>query len=44
MSLNALRKGQHVKIGATKFLVLQKLAELPLAVAEYRHRGMVCIY
>ena len=25
MSLNALRKGQHVKIGAAKFLVLQKL-------------------
>lgn len=25
MSLNALRKGQHVQIGATEFLVLQKI-------------------
>jgi hypothetical protein len=25
MSLNALRKGQHVDIGGSKFLVLQKL-------------------
>lgn len=27
MSLNTLRKGQHVKIGATKFQVLQKLPD-----------------
>ena len=27
MSLNALRKGHHVRIGATKFLILQRLDE-----------------
>jgi len=43
MSLNTLRKGQQIKIGATSFLVLQKLPDHRWQLRNNCHGRMVCV-
>ena len=44
MSLNALRQGIHIKIGPTRFLILQKLSDNNWQLRKYRNWRVVQIH